>query len=67
MSEKFKFAIDRYDANLIFNGLMSLRNEMIRDEKDTSYVDELILRIADEKKACLRAAEKKGLDSYEAR
>ena len=38
--------MDDFDHRLMVNGLTTFRNELIREEKPTEDVEELILRLA---------------------
>lgn len=44
-----KIKLDSIDLGIIINGLVELRNKIIREERDPSAIDELILRLLDEK------------------
>lgn len=43
-----KIKLDSVDLGIIINGLVELRNKLIREERDITAVNELILRLLDE-------------------
>lgn len=45
--EKKVITVDDFDQRLMVNGLTTFRNELIREEKPTEDVDELILKVID--------------------
>lgn len=45
--EKKVTTVDDFDHRLMVNGLTTFRNELIREEKPTEDVDELILKVID--------------------
>ena len=45
--EKKVITVDDFDPRLMVNGLTTFRNELIREEKPTEDVDELILKVID--------------------
>lgn len=45
--EKRVIEVDDFDHRLMVNGLADFRNDLIRDEKPTEDVDELLLKIID--------------------
>lgn len=45
--EKKVITVDDFDHCLMVNGLTTFRNELIREEKPTEDVDELILKVID--------------------
>ena len=45
--EKKVITVDDFDNRLMVNGLTTFRNELIREEKPTEDVDELILKVID--------------------
>lgn len=45
--EKKVITVDDFDHRLMVNGLTTFRNELIREEKPTEDVDELILKVID--------------------
>ena len=45
--EKKVITVDDFEHRLMVNGLTDFRNDLIRDEKPTEDVDELILKVID--------------------
>lgn len=45
--EKKVITVDDFEQRLMVNGLTDFRNDLIRDEKPTEDVDELILKVID--------------------
>ena len=46
MKEEIKvIQLDKYDSGIIINALNEFRNKLIREHKDTEYVNELLLKI----------------------
>ena len=45
--EKKVITVDDFDHRLMVNGLTTFRNELIREEKHTEDVEELILKVID--------------------
>lgn len=45
--EKRVIEVDDFDHRLMVNGLADFRNDLIRDERPTEDVDELLLKIID--------------------
>lgn len=45
--DKKVITVDDFDHRLMVNGLTTFRNELIREEKPTEDVDELILKVID--------------------
>ncbi len=45
--EKKVITVDDFGHRLMVNGLTTFRNELIREEKPTEDVDELILKVID--------------------
>lgn len=45
--EKVVVALDNFEQRLMVSGLADFRNDLIRDEKPTEDVDELILKVID--------------------
>ena len=39
--------IDKYELGILVNALNEFRNMLIRNEKNTEYVDELLLKVLD--------------------
>lgn len=56
--EKRVITVDPYEQGVMINGLNDFRNDLIREEKPTEDVDELLLKVIDaptikqKKKAC---------------
>ena len=53
--EKVVVTLDNFEQRLMVSGLADFRNDLIRDEKPTEDVDELILKVIDaptEKGSC---------------
>lgn len=48
MKEEIKvLELDKYELGILINALNEFRNKMIKDGKDTEYVDEVLLRAID--------------------
>ncbi len=45
--EKVVVTLDSFEQRLMVNGLADWRNDLIRDEKPTEDVDELLLKVID--------------------
>ena len=45
--EKVLITLDNFEQRLMVSGLADFRNDLIRDEKPTENVDELILKVID--------------------
>ena len=45
--EKVVVTLDNFEQRLMVSGLADFRNDLIRDEKPTEDVEELILRVID--------------------
>ena len=45
--KKMKIKFDKYELGLIINALVTFRNDLISQNKDHDFVDELILRLCD--------------------
>lgn len=45
--DKKVITVDDFDHRLMVNGLTTFRNELLREEKPTEDVDELILKVID--------------------
>jgi len=56
--EKRVITVDPYEQGVMINGLNDFRNDLIREEKPTEDVDELLLKVIEaptikqKKKAC---------------
>ena len=66
MKEEIKvLEFDKYELGILINALNEFRNKLIKEEKDTEYVDEVLLRAIDapsKKKVltrCLRRDERR--------
>lgn len=59
MKEEIKvLELDKYELGILINALNEFRNKMIREGKDTEYVDEVLLRAIDappKKKVLIRS------------
>ena len=42
--------LDKYEIGIIINALNDLRNKLINEDRDTTAVDEVLLKTLDEKK-----------------
>lgn len=48
MKEEIKvLELDKYELGILINALNEFRNKMIKEGKDTEYVDEILLRAID--------------------
>ena len=48
MKEEIKvLELDKYELGILINALNEFRNKMIKEGKDTEYVDEVLLRASD--------------------
>lgn len=48
MKEEIKvLELDKYELDILINALNEFRNKMIKEGKDTEYVDEVLLRAID--------------------
>lgn len=45
MEQKRILTLDNYEYNLVLNALMEYRNQLLREEKSTKVINELILRL----------------------
>lgn len=45
--EKFVVTLDSFEQRLMVNGLADWRNDLIRDDKPTEDVDDLLLKVID--------------------
>ena len=48
--EKKIITVDDFDHRLMVNGLNNFRNDLIKEDKPTEDVDELILKVIEKKK-----------------
>jgi hypothetical protein len=59
MKEEIKvLELDKYELGILINALNEFRNKMIKEGKDTEYVDEVLLRAIDappKKKVLIRS------------
>jgi hypothetical protein len=39
--------VDKYEFGIIVNALNEFRNKLLNEQKDTTYVDELLLKVLD--------------------
>lgn len=49
MGKKKKIIVDEYEQRLIVTILMDKRNELIREEKDIDFINEVILKVINSK------------------
>ena len=48
MKEEIKvLELDKYELGILINALNELRNKLIKEGRDTEYVDEILLRAID--------------------
>ena len=48
MKEEIKvLELDKYEYGILINALNELRNKLIKEGRDTEYVDEILLRAID--------------------
>lgn len=47
--EKIKLKVDNIEYGMLVNGIVELRNKLLREKEYTSPVDELLLRLVDKK------------------
>lgn len=48
MKEEIKvLELDKYEYGILINALNELRNKLIKEDRDTEYVDEILLRAID--------------------
>ena len=47
MKEERVFTLDNYEYGVVVNALNELRNDLIKDDKPTDAVDELLLKTID--------------------
>ena len=47
MEEMRTINLDKYDYRLILNALNEFRNKLIAEDRDTTVVDELLLKVLD--------------------
>ena len=59
--EKKVVTLDDFEQRLMVSGLMDFRNDLLRDEKPTEDVNDLLLKVIDAPK------KKRGRSSHEAR
>lgn len=45
--EKVVVTLDNFEQRLLVNGLADFRNDLIRDDKPTEDVDDLLLKVID--------------------
>ncbi len=46
---KIKLKVDSFEYGLIINGLVEFRNKLIKEQKDTTSINELLLKLIDKK------------------
>ena len=47
--KKIKLKVDKLEYGFLVNGLVELRNKLLREKEDTTPIDELLLRLVDNK------------------
>lgn len=47
--KKIKLKINRLEYGLLVNSLVEFRNKLLREKEDTSFVDEVLLKLVDKK------------------
>lgn len=58
--EKYYLDLDRYEHGVVIKSLNRYRNELLRQERTTDVVDELILKTAEAPRKKFRVIEKSG-------
>lgn len=48
--KKIKLKLDKTEFGIIINGLVEFRNKLIREKEDTTPIDDLLLKLLDNKK-----------------
>mgnify|MGYP001861296912 FL=1 len=46
---KIKLKVDSLEYGMLVNGLVELRNKLLREKEDTSPIDELLIKLVDKK------------------
>ncbi len=46
---KIKLKVDKLEYGFLVNGLVELRNKLLREKEDTTPIDELLLKLVDNK------------------
>lgn len=46
---KIKLKVDKLEYGFLVNGLVELRNKLLRENEDTTPIDELLLKLVDNK------------------
>lgn len=47
---KIKLKVERLEYGMLVNGLVELRNKLVREKEDTTPVDELLIKLVDKNK-----------------
>lgn len=47
---KIKLKVDKLEYGMLVNGLVELRNKLVREKEDTTPVDELLIKLVDKNK-----------------
>lgn len=47
--KKIKLKVDKLEYGFLVNGLVELRNKLLREKEDTTPIDELLLKLVDNK------------------
>ena len=47
--KKIKLKVDSTDYGIIINGLVEFRNKLIAEKRDTTPIDELLIKLIDKK------------------
>ncbi len=47
--KKIKLKVNKLEYGLLVNGLVELRNKLLREKEDTTPIDELLLKLVDNK------------------
>ena len=47
--KKIKLKVDNIEYGMLVNGLVELRNKLLKEKENTSPIDELLLRLVDKK------------------
>ena len=47
LSYQLQMALDKYEVGLVINALNEMRNKQIARDEDTTFIDEVLIRIID--------------------
>ncbi len=47
--KKIKFKVNKLEYGFLVNGLVELRNKLLKEKEDTTPIDELLLKLVDNK------------------